>query len=73
MHNRESFFVDELVERIDRLIGIGIALSAEKDLTKLLESILMSAEQLMHSGGGTIYTVGEDKTLRFDMYQRTSV
>ncbi len=49
-----------------RLIELGIALSAERDHSRLLEKILLGAKELTNADGGTLYLVSEDgRTLRF--------
>ncbi len=48
-------FMSELLDRIDRLNEIGIALSAETDTAKLLELIMMGAKSLTHADGGSVY------------------
>jgi len=48
------------------LINIGVELSTEEDTTTLLEHILMSAKQLANADGGTIYSITEQQTLKFD-------
>ncbi|MDJ0834250.1 MAG: HD domain-containing phosphohydrolase [Gammaproteobacteria bacterium] len=58
--------MDNLLERIDRLTEIGIALSAEKDTKKLLELIMMGAKTLTHADGGTLYSL-KDHTLTFEI------
>ena len=50
-----------LAERIDKLTEIGISLSAEKDLTQLLENILIGAKELCNADAGTLYTIHEDE------------
>lgn len=47
--------MSELLDRIDRLNEIGIALSAEGDTPKLLELIMMGAKSLTNADGGSIY------------------
>jgi HD-GYP domain-containing protein (c-di-GMP phosphodiesterase class II) len=47
-------------------IDIGIALSTEKDHKVLLEKILLSAKQLAHADGGTIYSVSANNELKFE-------
>ena len=44
---------------IDKLLAIGIALSAEKDGESLLETILTSAMEITNCDGGTIYIKSE--------------
>jgi HD-GYP domain-containing protein (c-di-GMP phosphodiesterase class II) len=59
--------VAELRERVLRLqvlYRIGIALSAEKNKDRLMESILLEAKTLCNADGGTLY-VREGETLRF--------
>ena len=58
--------MNELLQRIDRLNEIGIALSAEKDTPKLLELIMMGAKSLTHAEGGTLYSL-RDNQLVFEI------
>ena len=50
----------ELLQRIERLNEIGIALSAERDPSRLLETILRSAKDLTGADGGSLYLVRDD-------------
>ncbi len=43
-----------------RLIELGIALSAERNRSELLEKILLGAKELTNADGGTLYLVSED-------------
>jgi HD-GYP domain-containing protein (c-di-GMP phosphodiesterase class II) len=54
-----------LVQRIQKLNAIGIALSNEHDDERLLEIILLGAKELTNADGGTLYSVTEQGTLRF--------
>lgn len=49
------------------LTEIGIALSNEKDHTRLLEIILIKALEITHADGGTIYTCIDNKELKFEL------
>lgn len=51
---------------LQHLINVGVELSTEDDTATLLEHILMSAKQLANADGGTIYSITENQTLRFD-------
>lgn len=51
---------------LEHLINVGVELSKEQDTTKLLEHILVIAKQLSNSDGGTIYSITEQKTLKFE-------
>ena len=52
---------------IEELTDIGVALSAEKDHSRLLELILSKAKALTCADGGTIYIRTEDNRLRFEI------
>ncbi len=45
----------ELIRRLTELNQVGIALSQEKDIDRLLESILVAAKQITRADGGTLY------------------
>ena len=48
-----------------RLIEIGIALSAEQDTNRLMERILLEAKDLTNADGGTLYLKTKDDSLKF--------
>lgn len=55
-----------LLDRLDQLNAIGVALSSEQDLDCLLERILRAAKDITHAEGGTLYLLTEDaQALRF--------
>ena len=58
--------MSELLDRIDRLNEIGIALSAESDTPKLLELIMMGAKALTQADGGSLYFL-KDGGLSFEI------
>lgn len=58
---------DTLIERLERLHAVGIALSAEKDIGRLLAMILRTAKSLVNADAGTLYRVGEDGCLHFEI------
>lgn len=51
---------------LEHLIAIGIELSTEEDTGKILEHILLSAKELTHADGGTIYSITSEDTLKFE-------
>jgi len=57
----------ELLQRLEKLIDIGIALSAEKNTQHLLETILRGAKTITNADGGTLYSVREDGTVRMEI------
>ena len=52
---------------LDELTDVGIALSAEKDHSRLLEIILLKARELTYADGGTLYTRTDDNRLKFEI------
>jgi len=62
----------ELLDRINRLNEIGIALSVESDTRKLLELIMMGAKSLTHADGGSLYFF-KDGTLSFEIISNDSL
>lgn len=56
-----------------RLIDIGLALSAERDIDKLLERILREAKELANAEAGSLYRKTERNTLRFEIVLNDSL
>ncbi len=56
-----------LLKRLERLNAIGVALSAERDNKRLLEMILLGAQEITNADGGTLYTISDDKRLKFEI------
>lgn len=53
---------------------VGMALSAEKDINKLLEMIVKSARELSNADAGTLYILDdEEKNLRFEILQNDTL
>jgi HD-GYP domain-containing protein (c-di-GMP phosphodiesterase class II) len=65
-YNTQSYVLD-LLSRLKALNNIGIALSAEKNSTRLLEMILEQAKLITSADGGTLYTRTEDNCLKFEI------
>ena len=57
----------DLFRRLTELNQIGIALSREKDITRLLEAILVAAKKITNADGGTLYRMHNDRELRFEI------
>ena len=64
--------MSELLDRINRLNEIGIALSAESDTPKLLELIMMGAKSLTNADGGSLYFL-QDGELSFEIISNDSL
>ena len=52
---------------------VGIALSAERNIDRLLERILLHAKDITNADGGTIYMATEDDRLRFAIMRTDSL
>ena len=66
--------VDDLLRRLEQLNAIGSALSKERDISRLLESILVAAKTITHADGGTLYRVTDDQqALRFEILRTDSL
>lgn len=63
----------ELLHQLERLNAIGVALSAEPDNSRLLETILLGAKELTNADGGTLYTVTDDGRLKFEIMRTLSL
>ncbi len=64
----------DLFRRLEQLNSIGAALSKERDINRLLETILIAAKTITHADGGTLYRVTEDGTaLRFEILRTDSL
>ena len=57
---------DELMKRLEMLNAIGIALSSERDINRLVELILLASKNLVNADAGTLYLVDHD-VLRFEI------
>lgn len=53
-------------ENINRILQIGVSLSAERNLDDLLEEILSGVMELAHCDAGTLYLLKDD-ALHFEI------
>ncbi len=59
---------------IHRLVNLGIALSSERDINRLLEMILLEAKEIYNADGGTFYLVSDDESsLSFEIIVNDSL
>ena len=64
----------DLFRRLEQLNAIGAALSKERDIDRLLESILVAAKTITHADGGTLYRITDDaQALRFEILRTDSL
>jgi GAF domain-containing protein len=66
-------YITDLEKQISNLASIGLALSKEKDMNKLLEMILLEAKRIANSDGGTLCLMNDDNCLRFEILMTDSL
>ena len=65
---------NDLLQRLDELDDVGIALSSEHDIDRLLETILVSAKHITHADAGTLYLLEpEQQVLKFEVLRNDSL
>jgi HD-GYP domain-containing protein (c-di-GMP phosphodiesterase class II) len=64
---------DDLTDRFEQLLGIGVALSRERDINKLLEAILLAAKDVTSADGGTLYRMTDARTLKFEIVRNDTL
>ena len=65
---------NDLLQRLDELNTIGIALSSEHDIDRLLEIILVAAKRITNADAGTLYLLdAEQQVLRFEIMRTASL
>jgi HD-GYP domain-containing protein (c-di-GMP phosphodiesterase class II) len=65
--------LQKIINQVEKLTDIGIALSTEKDTTQLLEKILLGAKSITNSDGGTIYRVVDGDTIKIEIIRSDSL
>lgn len=66
--------LDGIFARLEHLNAVGAALSSERNLPRLLETILLTAKSITGADGGTLYRVTEDGLrLRFEILRTDSL
>lgn len=65
--------ISALFERLEYLNRVGIALSRERDLPRLLDLILLAAKHLTAADGGTLYRVTPDRQLCFEIFRNDTL
>jgi hypothetical protein len=65
-------FRDNQLRLLRKVIPIGVALSAEKDFNRLLETLVVEAQSVTHADAGTLYLV-EHNALKFVILRNTSL
>ena len=63
----------DLTDRFEQLLGIGVALSRERNLDKLLEAILLAAKDVTNADGGTLYRMTDGRALKFEIVRNDTL
>jgi GAF domain-containing protein len=63
----------DLTDRFEQLLGIGVALSRERNLDKLLEAILLAAKDMTNADGGTLYRMTDGRALKFEIVRNDTL
>jgi HD-GYP domain-containing protein (c-di-GMP phosphodiesterase class II) len=64
----------DLLRRLDELNDIGVALSSERNINRLLETILVAAKRITNADAGTLYLMQPDGTaLKFEIMRTDSL
>ena len=63
----------DLFLRLEQLNDIGVALSRQTDISRLLETILVAAKNITNADGGTLYRVTEERTLKFEIMRNDTL
>ncbi len=67
-------FTENQLQHFKKLTQIGVALSAEKNIGRLLELIVDEARKFTNADGGTLYVMSDDeKELRFAIVQNDTL
>jgi HD-GYP domain-containing protein (c-di-GMP phosphodiesterase class II) len=64
---------DDKLRRLELLLRVGVALSAETDTNRLLETILLEAKELTRADGGTLYVRQDEDSLHFAIMRTDSL
>ena len=65
--------LDQEQEKLSRLVELGIAMSAEKNSTTLMEMVLLGAKELTNADGGTLYTLDDEQRIQFQIVRNDSL
>jgi len=66
--------LDDLFLRLEQLNDIGASLSSERNISLLLEKIVVAAKQITRADGGTLYLLSDDRRhLHFEIVRTDSL
>jgi HD-GYP domain-containing protein (c-di-GMP phosphodiesterase class II) len=62
-----------LFRRLEELNSIGVSLSKERDITRLLEKILLAAKSITNADGGTLYRINDEGNCQFEILRNDTL
>ena len=69
-----KLYAEDQIKHIKKLTSIGISLSVEKNISRLLEKIVDEARDLSFADAGTLYILDKEKDhLRFEILQNDTL
>ena len=69
-----KLYAEDQIKHIKKLTEIALALSAEKNISRLLELIVDEARDLSNADAGTLYILdAKSNTLKFEIFQNKSM
>ena len=66
-------FREMQLKHLRKVIPIGVALTAEKDFNRILETIVVEAQSITNADGGTLYLLEGEEFLKFVILRNTSL
>lgn len=72
-HRVKVLTSDDLLQRLEELNRVGVSLSKEKDINRLLENILIAAKNIVNADGGTLYRMVDDRSMKFEIIRTDSL
>ena len=72
--HEQPHLLERLLTRLNDINKVGIALSSERDINRLLETILVAAKRITRADAGTLYLVEpEQQLLKFEIIRNDTL
>lgn len=65
--------LEDALNKLARLVEVGIALASEHDVNRLMETVLLEAKALTNADGGTFYKRGDDDRMHFQIFHNDTL
>ncbi|MDK1119511.1 MAG: GAF domain-containing protein [Anaerolineae bacterium] len=70
---QKVIFRERQLKLLQRVIPIGVTLSAEKNFNRILETVVTESQDLTNADGGTLYLLENEKYLKFVIVRNKSL